>query len=122
MFLRHNIPGIAWALFILALCGLPGDKLPGTHLIGFDKIVHFGIYALFVVILIVGFKKQSQFNPLRHKAILIAVLFSIGYGILIEVLQGTVFVSRSIELPDVLANTLGSLFGLVCFHLIYRSR
>ena len=68
--------------------------------------------------LIVAFKEQDKPSLQRAKAYQIAVITSILYGIFIEVLQGTVFVSRSMELLDMLANSLGALAGILSFRLV----
>ena len=108
-----------WALLILALCGIPRNRVPETTLIGVDKIVHCGLYAMFGLILIVGFTKQQQYKTLREKAIPIAIGVGILYGIIIELLQGTVFATRSLEYLDMVANATGAIVGLACFYFIY---
>ena len=118
-FWRHNISAVLWALLILALCGVPRNAVPETTLIGVDKVVHCGLYALFGLILIVGFSKQQQYKTLRERAVGIAIGVGVFYGILIEVLQGTVFTTRSLELLDMLANTTGAFIGVALFYLIY---
>jgi len=118
-FWRHNISAVLWALLILALCGIPRSAVPKTNLIGVDKVVHFGLYAVFSLILMVGFLKQQQYRWLREKALYMAIGTGIVYGIIIELLQGTVFASRSAEPMDMVANAVGAVFGIVCFYFIY---
>ena len=119
MFIRHYIPPFGWALLILLLSGLPSSNLPDSSVEGLDKIVHFSIYLLFAHLLIVAFKKQIIYTKLRLNAFKIAVAIAVLYGVFIEVLQGTVFVSRSIELLDMLANSVGALAGVLSFKLVY---
>ena len=120
MFFQRLFPAFVWAFLILFSCGLPGDELPGKGLFeGFDKVVHGFLFSILVLLLIVGFIRQSNFRWLRNHPVLLAVAFAFGYGILIEVLQGTIFISRHIELMDVLANGLGSLVGVSYFFAIY---
>lgn len=120
MFWRHNIPWLLWATLILALCGLPGDKMPSSSIAGIDKIIHFFIYLVLVHQIIVGFLKQSAFKSLKSNTYKKAVVLGILYGVLIEFLQGTVFSHRSIELADMIANSLGSLAGVASFCIIYK--
>lgn len=82
-------------------------------------MVHFGLYAAFSLILMVGFLKQQQYKRLRDRAIYIAIGTGVVYGIIIELLQGTVFATRSAEQLDMVANALGAMFGIVCFYFIY---
>lgn len=119
MSLRHYISSFGWALLILLLSSLPSDNLPGSSFNGIDKAVHFVLYLLLSHMLIVAFKKQIRFSSLRFNGVLIAVIISVFYGLFIEVLQGTIFVSRSIELLDIFANSIGALAGVLSFRLVY---
>ena len=122
MFFKYNLPGIIWALLILVLCGLPGQDFPDLSfwkLLSFDKAAHAFVFAVLVLLLIIGFKKQYSFRNLRHHAIKIATTFSILYGGLIELLQGWVFIGRSADPFDFLANTIGCFTGLLLFYMIY---
>jgi VanZ family protein len=122
MFLRHNTVGILWALFILALCGLPGGGFPDLsfwRLLTFDKFAHAFVFAVLVVLLIVGFKKQRTFPVLRYIAVKAAMAFSLIYGALVELLQKLIFIDRTGDLIDFIANSLGCFIGLLAFYLIY---
>lgn len=47
------------------------------------------------------------------------LLFGIGYGTLIEILQYLVFVRRSAEWTDMLADAIGAGVGVLVFKWIY---
>lgn len=119
LFWRHQISAVLWALLILALCGMPKNAVPESNIIGIDKVVHFGLYAVFALIMIVAFTKQRAYRGLQQRAIPVAIVVGIVYGIVIELLQGTVFATRSPEHLDMIANSLGSMFGLAFFYFIY---
>lgn len=119
MFLRHLTPAIGWALLILLLSSLPSENLPGSELKGIDKAVHFTLFLFQSHLFIVAFKKQINFSILKYNAVSTAISLSFLYGIVIEVLQGTVFVSRHVELLDIVANTSGALAGVLSFRLVY---
>jgi len=82
-----------------------------THL---DKIIHAGIYFIFCIL---------WFGPLRglfKKGTLFYVfLFSIFYGILIELFQGNLTSYRNFELEDILSNSIGSL--IACSFLFLKN-
>ena len=99
----------------------PGDQFPKVGVNGLDLIIHFFFYSIFNLLLIVGNIQQEKFNFLRKKPVVAAFVISISYGLLIELLQGTVFVSRGAELSDALANSAGSVVGWVLFLIIYGS-
>ena len=50
-----------------------------------------------------------------------ALCVSIPYGGMVEIIQGTEFISRSTELSDFIANSIGSVIGVILFFMIYSS-
>jgi len=123
MFLRYNFPGIMWGIIIMILMGLPGHDFPNTSFINipnFDKIVHFGLFFVFVFLLLRGFAKQFQFAFLKNNALLISLLIGIAYGGLTEILQGTVFIERTCDFYDFLADTVGCVLGMTFFLFLKR--
>ncbi len=78
-----------------------------------DKIVHFIFY--FVMVVFGFFALRNDFKrrfSLKRIPIWI-VLFSIIYGIIIEVLQYTITVDRQGDILDALANSIGAFMGLL---------
>lgn len=121
MYLSKNKITILWALFIAVLSFLPGSKLPKTEITNIDLAVHFFFYCVFTFLLIVGNIRQSQFQLLKNKPVLMALCVSIPYGGMVEIIQGTEFISRSTELSDFIANSIGSVIGVILFFMIYSS-
>lgn len=122
MFIRFNIITFIWAGFILLLSVLPGGAVNFPHLFNFlpvDKLVHIFIYAVFVFVMMVGFKKQYTFTWLRYHTASVAIITAIVYGIFMELLQGFVIMDRNLEFYDIAANTLGSFAGYWTFIMIY---
>lgn len=115
-FLKHQWPGICWAFFILIISGIPGNKIPEVNVVSADKIVHFGVYGLLSFLLLFGFYRASEIElTIKLKRLVIAS--SIFYGVLIEILQGTVFVGRSMDVYDMVANSIGAFVGLAGFSI-----
>jgi VanZ family protein len=119
MFLRHNLLGILWAIFILILCGLPGEQFQKSHITNADKVIHTFLFAVLFFLLSVGFIKQRTFPYLRINTLSKVLLISLLYGLVIEVLQGAVFIGRSIDLYDAIFNGIGCLVGYGLFLAIY---
>ncbi|HET6990691.1 MAG TPA: VanZ family protein [Bacteroidia bacterium] len=120
---RPNLPTILWALFILILCGFPGKDIPHIsflELVSFDKWVHAGIFFILVLFAIRGFRLQEKFSGLRRNAALIAVLLSVAYGGILEILQGTIFADRSADIFDFIANSFGCFVALLLYPKISR--
>lgn len=119
-FLRYNLFGIVWGVFIAFLVLLPGQEmLPTDDLILFDRFAHMLVFTIWVLLLIVGFYKQRTFPKLHYRAEVVAVLLALGYGFLLEALQ-LFSSSRTFEWQDVWMNVLGCLLGWCLFWLIYR--
>jgi len=76
-----------------------------------DKMVHFIFHLIFVVLgsLFLKEKTREAFQP--NKGILRILIVAILYGIVIEILQNVMPFGRAAEIWDVLANTMGALFG-----------
>jgi len=99
---------IAWTLVVtilsLADVGTLGNSIKIPYK---DKMLHFVFYFLFYILWFLFFKNKST----RFKTSLL--LFAIGYGILMEVLQAIMGNHRSSDFYDVLANSFGSIAGLL---------
>ena len=119
MFFRHNILWMLWAILILLLCLMPGSDAPKSHIPYLDKIVHVFLYLVLTELFLVGFIKQSVFKNLRENAAIIAISLAISFGVVVEIIQGTVLVTRSIEIIDMVANAIGSGFGFAAFKIIF---
>lgn len=105
---------IAWTFLIALLCLISFEKLPDVNIRipNADKVVHcafhFGFTLLWFLYL------QSSRPQSRYIAmVLVAVLMSLCYGALIEVLQQTFTNTRRADLKDILANVSGSLIAAV---------
>ncbi len=121
MSFRYYLPSISWALIILYLCAIPGSDLPQDswyEFPGFDKCVHLSLYLIFEWLILWGFSKKNNTLLLEKNAIIFSLLISISYGGIIELLQGSVFVERSSDIFDFIANTCGALLGLFLFKII----
>ena len=100
---------------------LPSSQFPKVGISGLDLVVHFFFYSVFSFLLIRGNTTQIQIGFAYKHPVLLALIVSFFYGLLIEILQGTVFVSRGAELSDVIANTIGSFVGWFLYLIMYGS-
>ncbi|MDP1726119.1 MAG: VanZ family protein [Bacteroidota bacterium] len=114
---------ILWALFVLFLCGINGSNLPDLHfdfVLGIDKIAHmflFGLQAWFIL-------KASYKNHDKSYFVyaVTATVISSLYGILIEVLQGVLFINRTFDYADMLANAMGAFLSIPFGYLLLKKR
>ncbi|WP_418602417.1 VanZ family protein [Hwangdonia sp.] len=83
-------------------------NLPNVGINFADKIFHFIVYGVLAYLWFNTFFFKFKYK--KRKAIFYAALFSIIFGIIIEVLQGSATASRHTDVYDAIANTLGVLF------------
>lgn len=108
-YLLHYRFAIIWALVVLALCGMNGAYIPHfelSNLFRIDKLAHLFLFGFLSYLIAVA---SSKIFPHKSRFELIFPAFLIGtaYGILIEILQATVFPNRTFDYLDMLANTIG---------------
>lgn len=118
MILKKYWKSITWIIVILFLSAISGNELKKVPIIPiphFDKIVHFGMYFILTSVLILDFtaSRLRSMNPkMNFKTLFFILIFSISYGILMELMQEYVFEKRSADFYDFLANSLGSFMAL----------
>ncbi|MGB1210506.1 VanZ family protein [Lacinutrix venerupis] len=76
-----------------------------------DKVLHALVHFIFVILWFIVFR--YTLNKHYNKAILLAALSSVVYGILIECFQSWITVSRQSDYNDVFANVLGMVFASI---------
>ena len=112
---------ILWSLISLTACGVNGNSLPKINLdISIDKIAHivlFGVQAWLILMV-----NQKRGTGLNWKQAHIAVLIAIVYGIAIEGLQATVFINRSYDYADMVADGIGAVLCYPIALFWFRSK
>ncbi|MBR1513687.1 MAG: VanZ family protein [Bacteroidales bacterium] len=122
---RNSIPGILCGIVILILTGLPGSLFPRVKpVVGMDKVAHMLMYAAFAFLCIWGYRRQFVENgaAYRKKAILLALLVSIAYGGLTELMQEFLVPTRTGDWFDFLADSIGTGIGMLIFYLFFRHK
>lgn len=110
----YTILFISWVVVItiLSLFSFPEiDNEIGIVIPYIDKVTHFIFHLTFVVLGCLFLKEKRRETFKLNKGILIILFAAILYGILIEVLQYVMPFGRAAEIWDILANTMGALFG-----------
>jgi VanZ family protein len=108
---------LIWAIIcsgvIAYFCLVDSSKIPVVNFPSIDKIVHFCFHFGFTISWIVFFKKELKGKEADdYKAYLISFIFSVFFGITIEILQGVITTTRASDVTDVLANALGATIGV----------
>ena len=106
-------------LVILIISGFPGNKVPKIPVWQFDKLIHSIIYLVLSILLLMPFSVQYITNKKRLKTQLIIILVGISYGGFMEILQHYIFINRSGNLYDFIANAIGAIIGVLIYpHII----
>lgn len=95
------------ALIIVSLVKI--NNVPDIGISFGDKIFHFLAY--FVLTLLWFYTFLYFFKFKSKKAIFFAAILSVLFGMIIEVLQENMTASRSLDVYDAVANTLGALLA-----------
>ncbi|WP_052143696.1 VanZ family protein [Wocania ichthyoenteri] len=111
------IIAVFYSIALAAVSLIKINNLPDVGISFADKIFHFLVYSVLAFLWVNTFFFKFKYK--KTKAIIYAALFSIIFGIIIEVLQGSVTASRHTDVYDAIANTLGVLF-MVLLLLINR--
>jgi len=103
-------PALLWTLAIIIACTWPGQSLPDSPVVGFDKVVHIGMFVGWSFLWMMLFPRK------------ITAIFLIGifFGILLEFYQQLLPFDRSFDWWDALADGVGTLLGTLIFLLIAR--
>lgn len=105
-----------WAGVILLLSLSPGntiERLPLIPVPYFDKIAHWAMYLIFMVLWLNAFWHQHQ--RLRWWHVVVSGVVSIVYGGIMEVGQSSISTGRAQEMADFWANTAGVVCGTPVF-------
>ena len=118
--LKHFMPSIIWAAFVLWLSLSPQRGFPRWDLPHLDKIVHFICYFILAALMYFGRVRKStaSFRPLP--VIITLFLIALVYGLSIEVLQEALTADRHFSWLDETANAAGAFTGLVVMQLLGR--
>ncbi|MFC1641097.1 VanZ family protein [Myxococcota bacterium] len=111
------LPAIAYVIAVFLGGSLPaGPELPQT-LIGSDKLLHLLVFGGMVLVLwrATGFF-WPRLSPTRQ--IIIASMASSGLGAVLELYQGFLLPSRSMELLDWVFDTVGIAAVAVAAHML----
>ena len=102
--------GITIAISTLSLIKAPKTDVGFSNI---DKMYHLFAYFTLSLFWLFSFYKKSS---LKYFIVLACLI----YGILIEVIQHTLTTYRTGDYKDAIANTLGSIFGLIVFNQIKK--
>jgi VanZ family protein len=101
-----------WTVVVAYFCLAPASDIPSVSIPNLDKLAHSFFHFVFTILWFLFFRKQVK-KKNQTKLLIGAVLFSLFFGIGIEILQSRLTVTRNGDVFDVLANFTGALLALV---------
>ena len=110
-FIEYTLPALVWAAVIFFVSSLSQVPAPRIGLLSWDKMAHFGEFAIFGLLLIRAFR--GCFVP--------ALAVGIGWGALDEIHQLFV-VGRSSSVYDAMADAAGVIAAVGGLLLLRRVR
>lgn len=102
-------------IYVAGLIRTPEFDSPvGWELPGFDKAIHFAIYAVLALLLVRGWQREKM-PPIDLHVFVWGLCFV--FGLMIEMTQAMLSY-RSFEALDLVANAAGAVGGLAVWHLL----
>lgn len=106
-----------WAGVIAFFCLVQLNNVPLEEVSNLDKLVHVFFHFVLTVLCFLFFQKNT--NAVNSmKPIMISFLFSVFFGIGIEIAQELFTTTRHADVFDVLANFSGAVLGVVTIILL----
>ncbi|NNK82592.1 MAG: VanZ family protein [Flavobacteriaceae bacterium] len=103
---------IAYIVVITVLSLVSIDTKTNINVDFADKIIHVIIHTINVILLYIVFLKFKV-----AKSLLLAIIVSILYGIIIEILQEYIAINRQFDIFDIYANCFGTIIAAIILKL-----
>ena len=115
--IKKNLYSILVALLLLYLSLTNSEKFQKAPLVNIpfmDKLVHFGMYFLMMSVIILEHRKSLS----NSRNLFLLALIPLSYGILMEILQSTLTMTRTGDFYDALADAAGIIVSVLLWLLI----
>ena len=111
---------LLWTGIITFFCLVQLNNVPLESVTNIDKYVHAFFYFVFMTLWFLFFKKQIMSVNI-YKPLVFSFLFSVFFGIGIEILQACTDVRHG-DVFDVLANVTGATLAVIVILLLNRNK
>ena len=109
-----------WAVVVALLCFSPGGSHPRLSIPHFDKVVHFGLWAVLAVLVASESNSMRVHGSITRRAQWLGLLLPAAYGLVVELVQALPQVGRSASLLDWLADVAGAAVAVLCYRPLNR--
>jgi hypothetical protein len=90
-----------WTFLILLACTWPGKDIPAAPIVGFDKLVHAGLFIVWTILWTLVYPQKAA----------LFVLLGMSYGLGLEFYQQLLPFDRTFDWWDAVADAVGVLIG-----------
>ena len=107
---------IIWTLLVLWLSVTSAGNIKALisfDLFSWDKAGHFAAYCIMTIL---WCKALSHISRIR----IFVIIFTICFGVLMEIIQFYSFNGRTFEVDDIIANTLGAAAGILVINQLNK--
>lgn len=119
------IPAFIWGGVIFLVIGASPDQIPKEELLrlkNVDKAVHFFLFFVFSVLLAGGLFHRNKASSSNISLLIITLIIGITYGAVTEFIQFAALPERHGDVFDLLANTIGTIFGVMFYSYVLKPR
>ena len=116
--MKYFLLPLLWALVIAIASLMPAPQLPEVEIDYADKLVHIFVYMVLTILMIWAWHKKNRKILISYTTLFAILASSSVYGIFMEILQFTTTTGRNFEIPDIIANIVGCLFGVFLYKSI----
>ncbi|WP_353719533.1 VanZ family protein [Dyadobacter sp. 676] len=111
LIVRHQWLIWFWSLLILVACTWPGKDLPAAPVLGFDKIVHSGLFTVWTILALIIYPEKSR----------LVVALGLAYGLGLEFYQQLLPFDRTFDWWDAVADAVGVGIGYLFTKLVLKN-
>jgi len=113
---------LCWAAIVIAMHGIPGYMIRYKEpwdLLKLDKLAHMGLFGMQFLLTVVALKKQAVYVHVQKYSQLYASIFTLFLGAVLETFQGQLFIERSTDPVDFVADSIGVILAFIFYRIIW---
>ncbi len=110
---------IFYFCLIFVQSSIPSQHVPKMTILSYDKIIHAGIYFIAAILVVLALHEHDELK--KYRAEWLALIFTVFFGFTDELHQYFVQ-GRHASFWDFLADTLGSVLGIIVISHIMKKR
>jgi VanZ family protein len=121
--LSGRTPALLWTIIIFILMAIPGNMLPQeekTFIPNLDKLVHVTLFGSFVFLWSIYYATRKEKNNHSNSRFVLILIIACLYGYATELMQKYLIPNRDYDIYDILADSIGAVFGFLFVRLTVK--